>query len=309
MKKWLVRIALACFAGLLLFVGVAFLRLQMVKNEIRQEDQNLSASGRLSFGETKTVEILPLYEFASQDGLESGPGVSYLVRTDSATILFDLGYNLTAASPSPLEQNMARLGVSLDDIDLIVISHRHPDHVGGGNWWSKGTFSISGDTQPSLGDIPIYIPEAMHYPGSSPILAKNPTRLVEGVATTGFIPYAQPFPVWLAMPAGTEQSLAINISGKGILLVTGCGHMGLNALLERAKTAFNSPVIGVVGGLHYGNADAASLAPEIQLVRELNPLVVGLSPHDSGSKALDAFAQAFPTVYRPIRVGEAIRFP
>jgi metal-dependent hydrolase (beta-lactamase superfamily II) len=60
-----------------------------------------------------------------------------LIRTDSATILFDLGYNMTASSPSPLEGNMASLGLTLDEIDMIVISHRHPDHVGGQNWWTE----------------------------------------------------------------------------------------------------------------------------------------------------------------------------
>jgi 7,8-dihydropterin-6-yl-methyl-4-(beta-D-ribofuranosyl)aminobenzene 5'-phosphate synthase len=201
---------------------------------------------------------------------------------------------------------MARLGVSLDEIDAVVISHRHPDHVGGKNWWIEKTFSLDGAPQPSLGDLPIYIPEAMTYPGSSPVSAERPTPVAEGVATTGLITYAQPFPLWLAMPKGDEQALAVNVSGQGIVLITGCGHMGLKNLLERAETAFDAPVVGVVGGLHYGNADAASLQPEMQLIQGLNPVIVALSPHDSGPAALDAFRQAFSAAYQPIEVGEAI---
>ena len=111
------------------------------------------------------------------------------------------------------------------------------------------------------------------------------------------------------MPKGDEQALAIQVAGRGIVLVTGCGHMSLKTLLERAEVAFEAPVVGVVGGLHYGNADALALQPEIQMMQSLNPFVVALSPHDSGPAALDAFAQAFPGAYRRILVGTAIQIP
>jgi 7,8-dihydropterin-6-yl-methyl-4-(beta-D-ribofuranosyl)aminobenzene 5'-phosphate synthase len=306
MKKWLLRIALAALIGLFLFVGVAFLRMQLARNEIRQQAQRLSASASLQIGETKTLEILPLYEQNGQDGLESGHGVSYLIRTDSATILFDLGNNPEAASPSPLEQNMERLGISLDDMDAIVLSHFHADHVGGQSWWAEKTFSPHGLTRPALGALPVYIPEAIAYPGGNLILAQAPARLAEGVATTGLITYAQPFPVWLAMPKGDEQALAVNLSGRGIVLITGCGHMGLATLLERAQAAFDAPVVGVVGGLHYGNASSAALQPEIRQMGELDPVIVALSPHDSEPPVLDAFARAFPDSYQPIQVGTTI---
>ena len=306
MKKWFWRITLGSLVGLILFVAVTSTRLQWTKYQISRDRQTLSTFVPLAIGETSTLEILPLYENAAQAGLQSGHGVSYLIRTDSATILFDLGYNLTSASPSPLEENMADLGVSLDEIDMIVISHRHPDHVGGQNWWTERTFSLDGLTQPALGDMPIYIPEEMTYPGSSLTLSKMPTQLAEGVATTGLISYAQPFPIWLAAPKGDEQALAVNVSGKGIVLITGCGHMGLASLLSQAESVFDVPVVGVIGGLHYGDTDIANLQPEIQLVQDLNPIVVALSPHDSGPTVLDGFAQIFPDVYAPIVVGQPI---
>lgn len=146
----------------------------------------------------------------------------------------------------------------------------------------------------------------MTYPGVTPNLSKAPALLSEGIATTGLISYAQPFPIWLAMPKGDEQALAVNISGRGIILITGCGHMGVKSLLERADTVFDIPVVGVIGGLHYGNADVSSLQSEIQMIDGLGPIVVSLSPHDSGQAVLDGFAQAFPDSYIPIKVGESI---
>ncbi len=306
MKTWLVRIAISILIGLVLFVGFSFLRLQLATGEIRRDAQALTVTEPVEFGETSQLELLPIYEKASLGELQSGHGVSYLIRTDYATILFDLGNNTTSVSPSPLEHNMASLGISLDEIDLFVISHRHPDHVGGQIWWSKKTFSLNGVNQPSLGAMPVYIPEDMSYPGASLTLASDPMILAQGVATTGAITYAQPFPIWLNMPTGGEQALAVNLSGHGIVIITGCGHMGLETLLARAEAVFNSHIVGVIGGLHYGNADLAALQPEIQKVQALDPLIVALSPHDSGPAALDAFAQAFPESYQPIIAGQTI---
>lgn len=309
MKKWVLRFTVGSLVGLVLFVGITWSRLQLAKYQINRKDKALSTAAPMEIGETATLEILPLYEKAAQPGLQSGHGVSYLIRTDNATILFDLGNNPEAVSPSPLEQNMSSLGISLDEIDMIVISHRHPDHVGGQNWWTGRTFSMDGMTQPSLGNLPVYIPEKMSYPGASLTLAEMPVPLAEGVATTGLITYAQPFPIWLAMPKGDEQALAVNLSGQGIVLITGCGHMGLGALLERAEKVFDLPVVGVVGGLHYGNADIASLQVPIEMIQKLDPIVVALSPHDSGPVVLEAFDRLFPQTYTPIMVGQPINLP
>lgn len=157
-----------------------------------------------------------------------------------------------------------------------------------------------------MGDIPVYIPEPMTYPGIEPTLAKMPTILADGIATTGIMSFAQPFPIWLAIPRGDEQALAVNLAGKGIVIITGCGHMGLESLLARANTVFDTPVVGVAGGLHYGNAEMESLQKEVELVRGIDPIIVALSPHDSSAAVLDGFAQEFQDDYEYISVGNSI---
>ncbi|MCG2768727.1 MAG: MBL fold metallo-hydrolase, partial [Anaerolineae bacterium] len=83
-------------------------------------------------GTVKRLSILPLMDwYTASDGLAVEPGVSYLVRADDTTILFDVGFNVHGEHPSPLLLNMEALGVSLAEIDAIVISHLHEDHVGG----------------------------------------------------------------------------------------------------------------------------------------------------------------------------------
>ncbi len=96
------------------------------------------------FGSTKTLVILPLIDWnVAHDGLAGESGVAYLVRTDDATVLFDVGLNAEAEDPSPLLRNMRQLGVDMRQIDAIVISHPHGDHTGGGKWARRGSFSLT----------------------------------------------------------------------------------------------------------------------------------------------------------------------
>ena len=287
--------------------GAGVLRSRITAARIRRESARTWPGFPAStIGQTDKLEILPLYEAEAGRDFLGGSGVSYLIRTDHATILFDLGNNPQATSPSPLLQNMARLGLSLRDIDLLFISHRHPDHVGGWKWWKDRTFSPDGASQPALGALPVYVSDRLSYPGSRPRLTAAPVRLAEGVMTTGSFTFFEPYPSWHILPDYSEQALAVNVAGLGMVLITGCGHMGLKTLLERARSVFGLPVAGIVGGLHYTDADALALQPEIQYLRKANPGLLALSAHDSGPEAIAAFAQAFPASCRTLRVGEAI---
>lgn len=259
-------------------------------------------------GTTNRLEILPIVEAAAaRSDLVTEPGVAYLIRTDRQTILLDLGYNAAGASPSTLQHNLQALGLSLADVDLFVISHPHPDHVGGVQPWRQHTLAFGNDPVDLTGRT-LVVPTPMTYPGATPILAEGPIVLGPGVATTGALAFANPFPINLLEPRAAEQALAIDVAGHGIVLITGCGHPGLEALVARAQEVFDDPVVGVVGGLHYQDLDAQQLAPHLELLQGLHPQLVALSPHDSGPAALAAFRDAFPDAYREIRIGSPIRF-
>ncbi len=259
------------------------------------------------WGPPKRLAILPLFEnAAAQPGLEAGHGVAYLIRTDAATILVDAGYNPDQNDPSPLLHNMAALGVTLEEVDMIVITHPHPDHMGGLTWWQQGTFSL-GNTQLDLADKLVYAPTALTYPGVTPVVADGPQVLAPGVATLGVLPFANVFPLNLLTPVIPEQVLAVNVAGVGAVLISGCGHPGLERIMARAEQALEAPVVGVVGGLHYGD-DLAAAQPAIDLLAGKGVKLVALSPHDSGQAVIDAFRAAFPGAYQDVTVGAPIQF-
>ena len=60
-------------------------------------------------GSTRSLEILPLIDWKTSDKkLKGEPGVSYLIKTDHTTVLFDVGFNQKPENPSPLMQTLKR---------------------------------------------------------------------------------------------------------------------------------------------------------------------------------------------------------
>jgi glyoxylase-like metal-dependent hydrolase (beta-lactamase superfamily II) len=54
-----------------------------------------------------------------------------LVQTAQRTLLVDTGAGSFDRETGRLPVNLAALGVSLEDIDTVIITHAHPDHAGG----------------------------------------------------------------------------------------------------------------------------------------------------------------------------------
>ncbi len=273
-------------------------------------------------GAVKRLSILPLADWqTASDRLSGEAGVSYLIRADDATILFDLGLNRTHEQPSPLARNMAALGIAQSDIQAVVISHLHLDHTGG----YGGHLSLSGSPD-DLGDVPVYLPAAMEFPPARSTVVDAPRSIAPGVYSTGPIP-RQDFMLGWTM----EQSLAVNVEGKGIVLIVGCGHPTVQRIVERAEAVLEAPIYGLIGGLHYPvTASRLNVGPVplqrivgtgkwpwtpvnrddvqagISFLRKRNPRLVALSSHDSCDWTVSAFRGAFGDAHRDLVVGAEI---
>lgn len=301
--------------------------LHKFKEAQRKADEAWESYTPQPFGDIGSVDslsILPLSDwYAESDDLIGEAGVSYLIKADDKRILFDLGANWKKEEPSPLLRNMKRLGVTVDALDAIVISHPHCDHTGGMAAMRAKTFVLS-PSNPDLTGLTAYVPSALSHPTANVVLTEEPKVIAPGVATIGVIWRA----LWL-LGLTPEQALAINVRGKGVVLIVGCGHQGLTRILERSGRLFSEPLYGIFGGLHYpvtasrtkgiasqkligtGKLPWQRITPDevdaaAALLEAANPTLVGISAHDSCDWSVRRFKDAFGARYRDILVGREI---
>ena len=176
------------------------------RQEIRKELQ-YPLPAALQLRRTSRLEILPLYEEAAVgEGLISGHGVSYLIRTDSTSVLMDLGNNPDEQVILPLEQNMQTLGLTAEEIDALFITHSHPDHVGGLEAWKNKSLAVLPER---LQDLPLYLPDGVSFTGGQNL--SQPFLLSPDVASSGVIPYPEVFPLSLYAAKGAEQALVFDV--------------------------------------------------------------------------------------------------
>jgi 7,8-dihydropterin-6-yl-methyl-4-(beta-D-ribofuranosyl)aminobenzene 5'-phosphate synthase len=276
-----------------------------------------------SIGEVDELSILPLVErLVPSEGLTGEPGVSYLLRAGGTTLLFDSGLNFRHQARSALMRNADSLQVDLQHLDGIVISHLHQDHVGGMRSQRRRTFALSAEPLESKG-LPAYVPTPMTHDRADVVLTTGPRVIATGMAVLPPLPVMM---FWLGPVA--EQALVVNVRGFGLVLVSGCGHPGIERMLAVAERVLDVPVKGVVGGLHLpvhalgtplllqatlGNPNPPwrpiserDVTAVVQEITARGPHLIGLSSHDSTPWTYDAFGRAFGDRYHTLRVGEEL---
>jgi 7,8-dihydropterin-6-yl-methyl-4-(beta-D-ribofuranosyl)aminobenzene 5'-phosphate synthase len=280
-------------------------------------------------GTVEQLEIVPLIDFHAEGEFFTEKGVSYYLKADDTGILFDTGLNPKEKHPSPLLKNMEYLGVNPEDFKYVFISHLHGDHVGGTKWVQKKTFSLSA-AQVDLGHVKAFTPVPMNHPTATVSHVSYPEIIVKGIASIGPIRNPMYF-----FGEAIEQSLAINVKGKGIVIIVGCGHQGIHKIIDRVEALFDTPIYGIIGGLHLpipefpGDDITWAGLPIYKFVvtrrppwqpwhkndrddtldylKARNPKLVALSPHDSSIESINAFRDTFKEAYVDLKVGKPIK--
>jgi metal-dependent hydrolase (beta-lactamase superfamily II) len=320
------RLVLFTLVGLVLLAWLSVVARH--REGIAQVDQIWQAREQVKvadFGATKSLKIMPLVNWhAKSPELKTEAGVSYLIEIDGHKILFDLGWNEKDTSPSPLMANMNSLGVSLQSIDAIFLSHVHRDHVGGSKWAKIGSFSLDA-TQVDLGQRQVFAPEDLSYPDLKVVTITRPQGLMKGIASSG------PIARELFIGRIEEQALVINVEGKGLVVVVGCGHQTLSRLLQRIDESFGQPIYAIVGDLHYPVPDgrlkllginlqrvfasgsgptnpisSSDIEADIAMLQKRDIGLIALGGHDTSDEVLNRFGQVFGDRFRSVKVGDGI---
>jgi 7,8-dihydropterin-6-yl-methyl-4-(beta-D-ribofuranosyl)aminobenzene 5'-phosphate synthase len=157
--------------------------------------------------------------------------------------------------------------------------------------------------------------------GADVILSEGPYQLGPGCWTTGAIPRLSferaGTPSSIAYREGDEfirdyldddQSIVINIKGKGLVIVTGCAHSGIVNTVHYAREISGvDKVWAVLGGFHLGRATDEDIQRTIGEIKKLKPALVAPS-HCTGFKAISQFAHHMPDAFVLGVVGTRYRF-
>jgi 7,8-dihydropterin-6-yl-methyl-4-(beta-D-ribofuranosyl)aminobenzene 5'-phosphate synthase len=233
-----------------------------------------SASQSSARRTVKSVDVKILSTMLADEGFGEW-GFAALVTVDGRRILFDTG-----ANEDTVQRNLKALKLDLADVDTVILSHNHWDHVTGllplrRQYAGKSPKALSrmyggrGIFWPRLGpsgqvdDSMARIRKDYEATGATVTEVSQPIELMPGVWLTGPVPERN----WsgagrVRSPAGDvedtiPEDMALVIqTDQGLVFVFGCGHAGVINTLEHARKAIDpAPVKAIIGGLHLFAAD------------------------------------------------------
>ena len=266
------------------------------------------------------------------EALVAEHGFSVLVTVTRAgrehRFLFDAG-----TSPDGVAENMRRLDIDPGSIEAIVCSHGHFDHTTGidGLIRAVGRANLPVLIHPHFwrrrrvvlpGYEPIELPStsrrALDEAGFDVIEEQQPSFLFDrSVLITGEVPrttgYEPGFPPQQAWIGGDwepdplvldDQALIVNVTGRGLVVITGCGHAGvINIARYAQRLTGGQPLYALLGGFHLNGPLFEPLIPRVlDELAAMNPGVL-VPAHCTGWRAQHAMSARLPDAFVPNTVG------
>jgi 7,8-dihydropterin-6-yl-methyl-4-(beta-D-ribofuranosyl)aminobenzene 5'-phosphate synthase len=262
-------------------------------------------------------------------------GFSVLIQVTTGekngTILFD-----TALTPSSLLNNIDALDIDVKTIQAIVLSHGHADHAMGlpglvGRLGKRGLPLVLHPEArlerrialPNGDEIGLPAPKLSDYRRENIELVEEtgPSMLVDNmVLISGKIERTTEFEKglpghqsrrngrWEPDPLIMDDQCAIiHVRGKGLVILSGCGHSGLINTIRHAQALTGvQDVYAVIGGFHLtGALFAPIIPPTVAALKKMKPRYL-MPGHCTGWSALHQIAHAMPDAFIPNSVGTTL---
>lgn len=205
------------------------------------------------------MKITVLSEAKAMDGFSSEHGLSFLIQADGKRILFDTG-----ASDLYI-RSAQKLGIDLNDVDMLVLSHGHWDHGNGLPYIAdkpllchpacfKKRFRKQGGENIGIASPRAELTERFELQES-----RESVRISEHLWFLGEIPRLSDFEAkdtQFVLEDGSpdfimDDSGLACITEKGLVVISGCAHSGICNMVEQArKVSGQERLAAVIGGFH-----------------------------------------------------------
>ncbi len=243
-----------------------------------------------------SLKITVLSENTSFDpALKAEHGFSLHIEADGKEYLFDTG------AGNQYIANAELLGVNLDSIETVILSHSHYDHTGGleflfdkkiyihEQFFKQKHKKIKGEYI----DIGTRRPEDFY-------VQKNQLKFIKIKALTSIteniklvcnfqkMPYDDYFYLQQndqMLPDFFQDEVALTIATtKGLVVITGCSHSGIINILEKiAELNQSNKVYALLGGLHLSKLDEEANKIVAEQLNQYQITNLGIS-HCTGDK-------------------------
>jgi len=234
------------------------------------------------------MHITVVYDnYAHDPRLQTAWGFSCVIERGPTTVLFDTG-----GDGAILLANMATLGFDPQKIDIVVLSHIHDDHTGG---LARLLAAADGPT--------VYAPQSFPEGFKAQIRSqaelvkvRDPQQIADGVYTTG------------EMGRNIiEQALVLD-AGQDTVVITGCAHPGIVAMVRQAEQVTGKPAGLVLGGFHLKDASAPTIQTVVDEFVAMGVRRVAPS-HCTGDQAIALLGKVYGTDYIASGCGQGFQIP
>ena len=210
------------------------------------------------------VVILNDTRNSNKDKFENDDGFSAYIEIENNKILFDAG-------PSEkFMKNAEKLGIDLNQVNTIVLSHGHYDHGDGLKYFNNKVEFIA---HPNCTLKRWWKDDHSHYSGIQLTkeelenkynvhFTKEPYKINQNTYYLGEITRKYPVQLKKWVLENGENDDVLDDSGmvinteNGIIVIAGCSHSGICNIVEQAKkVSNNSKVLAVIGGFHLREVD------------------------------------------------------
>lgn len=277
------------------------------------------------------LQAQTLREGTAPDAPLAQHGFSALVEIRKGSrmrrLLFDTGL-----TPTGCVENLRRLGRDPAEIEAIVCSHGHFDHTTGltgligrlgrvrmpvlihPEFWTRRRLAVPGEPF----ELPTTSRSALQEAGFEVIEQRQPSFLYDrSVLITGEVDRVTGFEKGFAIHQAwrgaswepdplilDDQALIAHVAGRGLVIVTGCGHAGVINLCHYAQRLTGvSELHALIGGFHLtGPLFEPVIADTVSALERLAPDVI-VPAHCTGWKATHAIARCLPGAFIQNSVG------
>jgi len=277
----------------------------------------------------------PKGEDIPTDTLLAEHGLSLLVTVhkgeEKHTLLFDTGYTQVGVL-----HNMEKLEINPEEVETIVLSHAHMDHTGClYPLLEQMTRPMTVAVHPDAFSFPRFketrdgkrlkfprtlIKDELINKKVNILETKAPTPILSDMAMiTGGVERQTAFEKGLPNalierdgkmeedPITDDQSLAIHLKEKGLVVVSGCSHAGIiNTVLQAKEITGVQKVHGILGGFHLIGPSAETLLEStIEELIKMEPEVL-VPMHCTGWKGIHRISEEFADAFTLNSVGTKI---